>query len=130
MKSSRTVLACLSLCLLASVGRAADAQKSDDAKTQYERERARCMSGTTGQDQASCLRSAGAAYDALKGNRLNDDPNSNYRENALVRCRTLPAADRADCESRVDGKGTSSGSVKDGGVVTETVTKNIKPVPK
>ncbi len=129
MISSRTVLAGLSLCLLATVGRAADAPKPDDAKAQYERERARCMSGTTGQDRASCLKSAGAAYDALKGNRL-QDPNSNYRDNALVRCRSLPEADRGDCESRVDGKGTSSGSVKEGGVVTETVTRDIKPAPK
>ena len=129
MNPIRTLVAGIASCLLAGVALAADAPKPDDAKAQYERERARCMSGTTGQDQASCLKSAGAAYDSLKGNRL-QDPNSNYRDNALVRCRSLPEADRADCESRVDGKGTSSGSVKDGGIVTETVTRDIKPAPK
>lgn len=96
---------------------------ADAAKAQYDAERARCMSGNTGQDQASCLKSAGAAYDASRQNRLNDA--GNYKANALDRCRNLPASDRADCEARIDGPGTTSGSVKDGGILRETVT----PVP-
>ena len=114
---------------LASIGAAsaADAPARDTtAKAQYEAERARCMSGTTGQDQASCLRSAGAAYDAIKQGRLTD-ANTTYRENAMSRCKSLPPADKADCESRVDGEGTSSGSVKDGGIVKETLHHNINP---
>ena len=103
-----------------------DPATSDGAKSQYEAERARCLSGTTGQDQASCLRSAGAAYEAIKQNRL-QDPSTAYRDNALARCKTLPTSDRADCESRVDGAGRSSGSVKDGGIYKESVTTIVAP---
>ena len=102
------------------------ADTSDPAKAQYEAERARCMSGTTGQDQASCLRSAGAAYDSIKQGRL-QDPNRDYRENALARCKTLPAADRADCESRVS-LGVPHSMVKGGGDLKETVTQTVGPV--
>lgn len=105
---------------------AADAPGADTAKAQYDAERARCMSGTTGQDQASCLKSAGAAYDLAKAGKLKD-PNNDYRDNAMRRCAVLAGADRTDCESRVDGQGTSSGSVKDGGIVKETVTRNMNP---
>ena len=99
---------------------------SDAAKAQYDAERARCMSGTTGQDQASCLKSAGAAYESSRQGRLRD-PNSDFRDNALARCKTVAEADKADCESRVDGQGTTSGSVKEGGVIKETVTRNVNP---
>ncbi len=115
----------LALLTIVAAGHAAAAGPAvaDAAKTQYDAERMRCLSGTTGQDQASCLKSAGAAYDSAKQNRLNDA--GNYKANALERCRSQPAADRSDCEARVDGTGTTSGSVKDGGIIRETVT----PVP-
>ncbi len=117
----------VSLSLFGASASAADATGKDAAaKAQYDAERARCMSGTTGQDQASCLRSAGAAYDAIRQGRMTD-ANNNYRENAMSRCKSLPPADKADCESRVEGGGTSSGSVKDGGIVTETLHHNINP---
>ncbi len=94
---------------------------ADSAKAQYDAERARCMSGANGQDQASCLRSAGAAYDAIKQNRLHD-ANKDYDGNAVSRCAALPTADRADCEARVAGKGTKRGSVQGGGDIKGTVT--------
>jgi len=125
MNKKRITLAFLAAALCGSAF-AADAPQVDPAKAQYDAERARCMSGTTGQDQASCLRSAGAAYDSLKAGRLKD-PNADYRENAMRRCAALTGADRTDCESRVDGQGTSSGSVKDGGIVKETITRNVNP---
>ena len=126
MKIVHTSLLAIALCAGAAV--AADPATVDSAKAQYDAERARCMSGTTGQDQASCLRSAGAAYELIKQNRLRD-PNTAYRDNALARCASLPSSDRTDCESRVDGGGDRRGSVKGGGVITETVT-TIPPSPQ
>ena len=126
MRNVRRLTAAVFVCAMSSSAFGADAAPGDSAKAQYEAERARCMSGSTGQDQASCLRSAGAAYDAIKQNRL-QDPSTSFRENALARCKTLPASDRADCESRVDGAGKSSGSVKGGGVYKETVTTTVGP---
>jgi hypothetical protein len=102
--------------------------QNDAAKAQYDAERARCMSGTTGQDQASCLRSAGAAYESAKQGKLRN-PNTQFHDNALARCANLPPADRADCESRVDGGGDTSGSVKGGGVIKETTTTTVTTVP-
>ncbi len=120
MNKTRISVAMIALALSGS------AVAADPAKVQYEAEKARCMSGTTGQDQASCLRSAAAAYDAVKQGRLKD-PDTSYRDNALARCKNLPAADKADCEARVDGQGTVSGSVTDGGVIKETITRNVNP---
>ncbi len=129
MNTIRISLMAMALCA-ASGAFAADAATMDAAKAQYDTERARCTSGTTGQDQASCLRSAGAAYEAIKQGRLRDE-NTGYRENAMARCRTLPASDRADCESRIDGGGagtsSSSGSVKGGGIIKEPVTTTVGP---
>jgi hypothetical protein len=130
MKSIKKTLVIAALCIsggtlaITAGARAADQSATDSAKAQYDAERARCMSGTTGQDQASCLRSAGAAYDSAKQGKLTN-PNTQFHDNALARCASLPPSDRADCESRVDGGGDSSGSVKGGGVIKQTVT----PVP-
>jgi hypothetical protein len=124
MRSIRTAVLAAALCATGSAFAAEPATTGDSAKAQYDAERARCMSGTTGQEQASCLRSAGAAYDSIRQNRLRD-PNTAYRDNAMTRCQNLPASDRADCESRVDGAGDKSGSVKGGGIIKETVT----PIP-
>lgn len=122
MNWTRNTLAIVTL-VAAGHAVAAGPAANDAAKSQYEAERLRCLSGTTGQDQASCLKSAGAAYDSARQNRLNDA--GNYKANALERCKNQPAADRADCEARIDGSGTTSGSVKDGGIIRETVT----PIP-
>ena len=130
MKTIRISLVAMALCAVGSAS-AADPATTDAARAQYEAERARCMSGTTGQDQASCLRSAGAAYESIKQGRLRDE-NTAYRENAVARCRALPAPDKADCESRVGGGGgdgmtSGSGSVKGGGIIKETVTTTVGP---
>jgi hypothetical protein len=127
MHSIKKTLVIAALCVAGGIASlsgsaiAADPAATDPAKAQYDAERARCMGGTTGQDQASCLRSAGAAYDSAKQGKLRD-PNTQFHDNALARCASLPPADRADCESRVDGGGAVSGSVKGGGLIKETVT--------
>jgi hypothetical protein len=125
MKTIQRSLIAVTLCVMSNAY-AADPATLDAAKSQYDAERARCMSGTTGQDQASCLRSAGAAYDAIKQNRLHD-ANTSYYDNEMSRCKSLPPADRKDCESRVDGQGQSSGSVKGGGMIKETTTTTTLP---
>ena len=122
MKLIHRISLALAICASAS----AFAAEPDSAKTQYDTERARCMSGASGQDQASCLKSAGAAYDAIRGNRLHD-ANTTYDANAMTRCQNLPPADRTDCESRVR-EGTKSSSVEAGGDIKETVTRS--PVTK
>ena len=79
------------------------------------------------QDQASCVREAGAARQEAQRGGLTSAPASTYAANALARCQLQPPADRADCEARIQGTGMSSteGSVLGGGVIRETVT----PIP-
>jgi len=91
---------------------------------QADRERAACDG--VRQDREACLREAGAAQQEARRNGLTSEP-GNYDRNALARCQLQPTADRADCEARVRGTGTSSseGSVTGGGILRETVT----PIP-
>lgn len=83
------------------------------------------------QDRTACLREAGAArYEARRGGLTSAAP-TNYQQNALARCGLQPPADRADCEARVLGTGrtTMEGSVLGGGVIRETVTPIVAPMP-
>jgi len=97
-----------------------------DADAQYQRDRSLCLTGLTHQDRGACLREAAAARDEARRGRLVDEQGpTQYLENALLRCRPLPADDRADCEARARGEGTVRGSVEGGGIYRETV----RPVP-
>jgi len=75
------------------------------------------------QNKQACLRERGAA--AQTAFPKVDD--ATLRQNALARCSRQPPSDRAACEARVTGSGstTISGSVLGGGVIRTTET----PVP-
>lgn len=124
----RTVLACaLGSLLGASVASAAPAAKSD-VQARYEQERARCASGQSHQDRRTCLQEAAAARgEALKG-RLDNGQAARYEQNALLRCNALPVDDRDECQARIRGEGTTSGSVEAGGIYRELVT--VEPAPQ
>lgn len=131
----RTTLA--SLAALSSLAVAALAPlplfAADDAaaaKPVYQKERADCDTGrTTNQDRATCLKEAGAAQVERKRNTL--DNAGSARQNAIDRCKTLPAKDQTDCLARIEGPKqpgqttTSSGSVAGGGVIKETRTVTV-----
>ena len=76
------------------------------------------------QDRAACLREAGAARQEAGRNGLTSVGPARADANAMARCREQPAADRADCEARLQGGARTSteGSVMGGGVIRETVT--------
>ena len=97
-----------------------------EAQARYERERAVCMSGQSNQDRATCLREAGAAFAQAKRDGL-DDGSAPYVRNALQRCEPLPDEDRRACVSRMQGQGTTSGSVAGGGIYRELVTRGLIP---
>lgn len=107
----------------------ASAQVGSDAEARYRQERALCESGLSPQDRAACLREAAAARAEARrsqpGHGLGDA--ARYLENALARCKPLPPEDRADCEYRVHGGGTTRGSVEEGGIYRETVTREVAP---
>lgn len=91
-----------------------------DASGSTSSERAACMSGRTQQDQATCLQEANnAAADKKKGELTTQGP---VAVNALTRCEPLAGQDRAACEARILGYGSTSGSVAGGGVIREVET--------
>ncbi len=88
----------------------------------YQIERADCYNGRSNQDGATCLKEANAALAEDKKGKL-ATPGAPYQKNATLRCQALPAADKADCERRMRGEGTVSGSVESGGVSRELVVQ-------
>jgi hypothetical protein len=126
--SSQPALALLLLCAGLASGATSAAPAVSDARARYEQERAVCLSGQSSQDRATCLREAGAAY-ADAGKRNADESAAQNQKNATKRCDALPDPDRRDCMARMQGQGTTSGSVAGGGITRELVTREAGGVP-
>jgi hypothetical protein len=96
-------------------------------RTTYEKDKAACNKKPVGDALVTCLREAGAAYDAGRKGQLRSD--SDAERNARVRCEPLPEAQRNDCLARARGEGesTAHGSVEGGGILRETVTRTVTP---
>ncbi len=107
--------------LLSALAPSAVAQTKSDAeiRQQYLADRAACLSGRTGEDQQTCLREAGAAAQAARQGKLLEGERENYRSNALARCAPLPPEQREACRMRIEGAGTVTGSVEEGGLFRE-----------
>ena len=103
---------------------AATAGVASETEARYEQDRAKCLSGKSNQDQATCLKEASSARDAANQGQLNDG-DAKYKRNAKTRCDALSADEATDCLARMKGKGTTSGSVEAGGIYRETVTTEI-----
>lgn len=93
------------------------ASKSDIQAT-YEKERAACLAGKTGQAQATCLKEAGAARQEASRGNLKTAPTQQLADNAMLRCQRVREEDRDDCRMMVKGEGTRDGSVESGGILT------------
>lgn len=106
-----------------ALGSIAITTQAADQNATIQKERSDCVKGNSQQDQATCLREAGAAKQEAQRGNLRDS--GDYQSNANSRCASLPAAQKTDCERRVNGEGSVNGSVGSGGMVKELVT----PVP-
>ena len=120
-RSRARLLVAIALTLGASL---AYSEKSATS-SQFDKERAVCMTGRSNQDQATCLKEAGAARDAARRGQLTDADAASYKKNALDRCKALAGADARDCVTRINGGGTASGSVEAGGLYRESVTTQV-----
>jgi cytochrome c1 len=94
------------------------ANPASDAQARYAQERAACFNGQSNQDRATCLKEAGAALQEARAGHL-ADRQQDYAANAMRRCEALPGDQRDMCERRVNGEGTVTGSVREGGVFHE-----------
>ena len=101
---------------------AAEPARQQDPNAQYQRERARCMAVRPHDAAANCLSEASTALASTQPIRLGEDP-GRYARNLFLRCDPLPDPDRMDCIARMQGKGTTSGSVAGGGIYRELVTR-------
>ena len=114
---------CLILLGLAATATPAFAQdKPQSPSERYQVERAKCFNGRSNEDGATCLKEANAALDEDKKGKLTV-AGAQYQKNAALRCQALPAAEKIDCERRIRGEGTVSGSAESGGITRELVVR-------
>lgn len=114
----------LAAVLWSSTTMAVAASALSDARLRYQRERAQCLEVNASAARAVCLQEAGAALAEARRGGLDTDP-SVFEKNARLRCEPLPADDRRDCLARMQGQGTTTGSVTGGGVYRELVTREV-----
>lgn len=92
-----------------------------DASGNYQQEVQACLTGRTQQDRETCLKEARNAQ-ADKKRGVLDNAGAQFRSNAAARCEVLAGEDKAACQARVMGYGSTSGSVAGGGVLREVET--------
>ena len=150
---SRFAMRCIAAAAIALAGAwASAATPAADAQARYVQERARCISGESGQAQETCLKEAVNARDAAKKDQLSSG-DGKLHQNKRERCDALTGDEQRDCLARARGTGNSvsgasvsgsegsasmtksnstSGSVKGGGTISETITRETvvgAPVP-
>ena len=121
---SRPHWALNALCALLVSAPVLAADTATDSELRYQRDAAACRESPAGTDRAACLREAGAVRESK--DRMHTTPHAErLSRNALKRCEPLPQPDRLGCVERVQGRGTTSGSVAGGGIYRELVETEI-----
>jgi hypothetical protein len=110
---------CSALAAVPALAAGNAAPESRDAR--YRRDVAACKVAPPGTDRAACLREAGAVR-AIKDPVRTESDTEPFARNALMRCERLPELDRKECVARIEGQGSTSGSVAEGGILRELVT--------
>jgi hypothetical protein len=115
------------LCLLAALlgTSPAFAAGPASAKAQLQRDRLACSRVHAEDAHQNCLSEASTAFASTQPTAADEDAASLAR-NALRRCARLPEPDRRDCQARMQGLGTTSGSVAEGGIYRELVTREVE----
>lgn len=109
------------LAVTAATAQVATGTTGIDASGSYQQEVQACLSGRTQQDQATCLKEARNAQGDKKRGVL-DNAGANFAANAAARCDVLTGEDKAACQARIMGYGSTSGSVAGGGLLREVET--------
>ena len=109
------------LAVTAATAQVASGTTGIDSSGSYQQEVNACMTGKTQQDQATCLREARNAQSDKKRGVL-DNSGSQFDSNAATRCNVLTGEEQAACLARVQGFGSTTGSVAAGGLLREVET--------
>lgn len=109
------------LAMTAATAQVATGTTGIDASGNYQQEVQACLSGRTQQDQATCLREARNAQAEKKRGAL-ENADGHFQANAAARCDVLAGEEKAACQARMMGYGSTSGSVAGGGLLREVET--------
>ena len=109
------------LAMTAATAQVATGTTGIDASGSYQQEVNACLTGRTQQDQADCLKEARNAQ-ADKKRGVLDNAGAQFEANAAARCDVLAGEEKAACQARVLGYGSTSGSVAGGGLLREVET--------
>lgn len=105
---------------------AADKGALTAAQQRYNDDVAACKTGRSNQDSATCMKEAAAALAEARRGAL-AKPGADLAANRMQRCDALPGDQRKACLARMQGQGTTTGSVEAGGVLRELVTVERSP---
>lgn len=109
------------LAMTAATAQVASGTTGIDASGSFKQEMQACMTGQTQQDRETCMKEArNARADKQRGVLASE--NSDYKANATARCDVLTGVDKAACQARIMGYGSTEGSVAGGGVLREVET--------
>lgn len=109
------------LAVTAATAQVASETTGIDASGAYQQEVNACKTGKTQQDRDTCLKEARNAQADKKRGLLNN-AGATFEANAKARCEVLMGEEKAACQARVMGFGSTSGSVAGGGVLREVET--------
>ena len=124
-----TMLFALLAALACSTALAATKTGTPDARLRYQRDVAACAAARSDDEHQNCLSEASTRLAGTQPSRADESPDI-LMNNALMRCRPLAGPDRADCMARMQGQGTTSGSVSSGGIYRELVTREVGVAPQ
>ncbi len=94
------------------------------AKARLQHDRVACSRIRDQGDRDECLSEASTLYAGTQPSNPNENP-AQLTRNALRRCEPLREPDRQDCVLRMQGQGTTTGSVAAGGIYRELVTTEV-----
>lgn len=114
------LLLCGSFAASTWAGPTTDRGELAELAARHRAERAACLNVQETEARGDCLRDTDAAYGHAKRNRASDIAPP-FAKNAILRCEALRGEENRDCLARMDGQGTTSGSVAGGGIYRELV---------
>ncbi|HVE55088.1 MAG TPA: hypothetical protein VNB23_17030 [Ramlibacter sp.] len=120
-RSRKSLISFGAIALLAVGAATAQVATGIDASGSYQSEVQACMSGKTQQDRDTCMKEARNANADKQRGRL--ETYGAHDAHAMARCDVHQVAeDKAACQARVMGMGSTGGSVAGGGMIREVET--------